>query len=214
MNFKSIGLNVAAATVTMAGAALVSSPAQALSFNRGTFDLGGTTGISDISNRAGQVSSFTFSFQNFVIGNTTKSMAGGTLTGTPSLLSLSLTRTGNSFTTASGVQNFLTGLKYKGESVFLDITNAITFTGTVQNQNQYALTATNLAAVFRTANGSLSSDSIVSSLTASRSGGRSGTGSLSVDVPTPALLPGLVGLGVAALRKRKSEATKDALAKA
>jgi hypothetical protein len=174
MNFKSIGLNVAAATVTMAGAALVSSPAQALSFNRGTFDLGGT----------------------------------------PSLLSLSLTRTGNSFTTASGVQNFLTGLKYKGESVFLDITNAITFTGTVQNQNQYALTATNLAAVFRTANGSLSSDSIVSSLTASRSGGRSGTGSLSVDVPTPALLPGLVGLGVAALRKRKSEATKDALAKA
>jgi hypothetical protein len=59
MNFKSIGLNVAAATVTMAGAALVSSPAQALSFNRGTFDLGGTTSISDISSQAGQVSSFT-----------------------------------------------------------------------------------------------------------------------------------------------------------
>jgi len=71
--------------------------------------------------------------------------------------------------------------------------------GTVWNQFSYLLTATNNTTRLSFGNLGETSDSLGSYLDA-----------VSVTaVPTPALLPGLVGLGIAALRKRKAEATAE-----
>ncbi|MBW4693565.1 MAG: PTPA-CTERM sorting domain-containing protein [Lyngbya sp. HA4199-MV5] len=206
MNLKSIGLNVAAATVVATGAAIASSPAQALSFNKGTFVAGGQTSITNLT-----PTSFDLNFQNFGVTSTTGSLAGGNLTGTPTLASLSFTKDASGNFNTSGLTSFVTGLKYQGQDAFLDI-NPFTFTAStafVNSATEYLLfSRTPFSGVFRTA----SLESITSITLGAVKLGTFNSSTLTAEIPTPALLPGLLGLGVAALRKRKAQATEEASA--
>ncbi|MBW4470378.1 MAG: PTPA-CTERM sorting domain-containing protein [Stenomitos rutilans HA7619-LM2] len=213
MNFRSIGLSIATATVVASGATIASSPAQALSFNKGTFVAGGQTSITDL-NTSSNPTSFTLNFQNFGVTNTGGSLAGGNLTGTPILASLSFTKdAGGNFAT-NGLTSFVTGLKYQGQDAFLDI-NPFTFTASassfVNSATSYLLASnTSFTGVFRT--------STLQSLTTITLGavkvGTLNSSTLTAEIPTPALIPGLLGLGVAALRKRKAQANEEASAEA
>jgi len=215
MNFKSIGLNIAAATVMATGAGIASSPAQALSFNKGTFTAEGKSFITGLDPLK-KPTSFDLNFRGFKVTDTTGSLAGGALTGTPSLSPLHLTKDVSGNFNSDGVLNFITGLKYKGEEAFFDL-NPLSFLASsgssVSSATMYSLFSSediDFTGVFRTATYSSDSTiafSVVKNMLLKKPINDAG---VNVAIPTPALLPGLVGMGLAAWRKRKGEEAEQA----
>jgi hypothetical protein len=189
MNLKSIMTGAAIAATVVSASVVVSAPAQAAALNlagSGRLEVGGTT-----------------STLNFSPFNSTGGVAidVNTFTSVP-VLDILLTNTGaNSWSLSpSSVPGFLTG------SALGSFT--LTQFDLVRTPNVDPL-LTQFDAIVK---GVFGDGSVGSGTFSTESNGFIGAGGTayslnltSTPVPTPALLPGLVGLGVAALRKRKGE---------
>lgn len=211
MNFKTIGLNVATATVAAAGLAMTVAPAEAATLGPGGFAINGTSTLTS------SLSGFTVSFNNpmnLVGGNGV--FAGGNLAGTPVVDSLELdliSSSGGLDTYSFGaVANFITGLTQEGESVVFDL-NAGTLFGNIDTLNDYTLAnfGNPLTGVLKDANGSVFGTATIGVFEFS---GFLNSANISIVteaevIPTPALLPGLLGLGMGAIRRRNSAAKAD-----
>lgn len=204
MNFKSIGLS-AMLTGTATAIVFAAAPAQAASIQGETLNFGGTARLENADAPNTQLDFFTYddsamSGLAFILPGL--STAFGTPGSTFSVGDLNLTKTGAStWNLAAGpVVNWLNGLD-----------NNVKFT-----LNSFALErfGTGVNTAFEADIEGIFTPSNLDGTGSFTSQGRlrfnSGS-SFSADitageqVPTPALLPGLVGMGVAALRKRKSE---------
>jgi len=217
MNFKSIGFKAAVATAVVAGSAMSMAPAEAGNLFPGAFNL---EGKSSITANAPTSNPFTISFSNFSIatgvGTSAPAPSGvfeNNLTGKPSVGSLTLQRVGTTseYKITSSLLSFVTGLKQETKDIVLDLTSGSLF-GYVTNKNNYALSSGVdglMATLAFTSPNSGSTPAIVGlgafkfKISQSNMGNQASLGVQTI--PTPALLPGLLGLGVAALRKRKSE---------
>ncbi|UBF27352.1 PTPA-CTERM sorting domain-containing protein [Kovacikia minuta CCNUW1] len=198
MGFKTLGINAAVATAVVAGSAMAISPAQAATLTPGSFRLTPPTVTQSGSN-------FVLNFSGSV------SNATGGLTGLNGLsfgpTSITLAPSGgNTFSFTTPVNNFLTGT-LAGDPFTLNLlpstfeligtfpgayalgTNALSFqifsAGVLQLQGQANVSGSS-SSLFRNAEFSAQA------------------------IPTPALLPGLIGLGVAAFRRRKTEVAEEA----
>ena len=211
MNFKSIGLKAAVATAVVAGSAMSMAPAQAGNLFPGTFNLKGKSSITADSPND---SAFTISFSGFSIesgtGSPTVVFAGANgLTGTPSVGTLSLQRVGvtSMFNITSGLTNFVIGLKQDAKAIVLNLAAGSQLNGNITNVNhQYSFDGDLLGTLaFAPPNvGSVPAEVGLGAFRF-RVNNRNEAEIGVKTIPTPALLPGLIGMGVAALRKRKSE---------
>jgi len=216
MNFKSIGFKVATATAVVAGSVLSMAPAEAGNLFPGAFTIQGNSSITATTPTDNE---FTIKFNNFSIaGSTPFSSApssvfgGGRLSGHPFVGMLGLKRVGAVGTTfydiTSGLDGFVTGLKEDGKALVLNLASGSQLKGSIANiNNQYSFDGDLLGTLAYAAPYAPNSAPAQVGLGAFRFRVRNGNISqVSVaTIPTPALLPGLIGMGVAALRKRKSE---------
>ncbi|MGG6263553.1 PTPA-CTERM sorting domain-containing protein [Leptolyngbya sp. AN03gr2] len=216
MSLKSISLNAAVAGVLAIGGAVAmpafTAPAHALSLAPGGFVVNGT----GITGQRINNNTFTVKFDT---GTFTLSGQQGELTdlaGTPILKNLTLNRVSSTSTfTSVATSEFIRGLTLAGRSVFFDL-DAATFTGSFTGNNVFNFAGTTespLTGTLRAVGINNTNETIgtatVSTLKVSQS--LQGTANVQVQtVPTPALLPGVIGFGVAALRKRKGEASTEA----
>jgi hypothetical protein len=205
MNFKSIMTGAAIAASVGIGSAVVAAPANAARLN---FD--GTVRIQNVAGGTGNP--LVVNFRPF----------GGGVTGTAEIESptdvvfgfeedditlkdLTLNNTGlNRWSLASPVTGFITGLA--GGTVTFDLNsfNLLRVTTGDPEQQGFFARYTGIFSNFPDA-------AAIGSFTTQLSAATNSTGaafSSTATVPTPALLPGLVGLGVAALRKRKGEGSE------
>jgi len=213
MNFKSIGLSAAVATaVTISGAAFL--PAQAATLGTsGGFNIKGKATLS--SSKPSQPKSFSNPVLNFstsankfklVLADLTGGFAGHLTTANPSQVvdvkKLVLTKglfQGKSVYSFGETPDFIKGLLLDGTPISFKLF-ADSLHGTVTNLKMFNLSGS-FQGVFTNINNVAVADGTFS-LT---SGNPNLISIAATPVPTPALLPGLVGLGIAALRKRKSE---------
>ena len=196
------------ATSLTIGIAAVSTPAQAASISgAGGFNLNGTTSVTGAG-----TSSPTLNFNNgFKIIAGEGVFAG--LKGTPIIKSLLLndnnpTPNTDAVLSSGPVPNFITGLLFQNGDPFsfdLDATGSGLY-GDIISEDMFDI-AGPVSGIFRADN-----TVIGRGFVAGLSFGPGASNNLSnislvttQEVPSPALLPGLVGMGVAALRKRKKE---------
>ena len=218
MNFKSIGFKAAVATAVVAGSAMSMAPAEAGNLFPGAFFLDGK---SSISVNAPTNNPFTINFSKFLIangtGNNSDAPSGvfeNNLTGTPVVGSLTLQHVGvkDEYKIIAGLPNFVTKLKQETKAIVLGLSSGSLF-GTITDQNNYAFHTdvhNPLRATLAFAPPNSGSSPAVVGLGAFRfqitSKKMTNQASIGVEtIPTPALLPGLIGMGIAALRKRKFE---------
>jgi hypothetical protein len=190
MNLKTIGLNAAVATALVAGSSLSISPAQAATVGSrldflwfGKIDT--LTPKVDFLNL--DTSSGATTGQFVVAGTSTGSFTGlgtGTIKdlGVPEFLGL--------VPGGSGVSNFLTA----GSETF-KLTKLTAFTGSIISFKGLFGNGAQGLGTFTVLGGSPDFFSYKGSVTA-------------VAVPTPALLPGLLAMGIGILRKRKAEVSE------
>lgn len=190
MNFKKIGLAAASAATVVAGSLAATAPAEAinLSFSGNGRFLSGPPRV-DFFN--GVTSGFPADGTATVGANTNSFLADGgdTLT----IKDLNLVSTGSNTWSLSGpVDSFLSG--FKGGRVF----NLTQFDLTRDGDDSFAV----IAGVLNPAAGS----GLAGTLTTQRAFFQARGSTYSVQfVPTPALIPALMGMGAAAFRKRKRE---------
>ena len=210
MNFKSIGLSAAVATaVTISGAAFL--PAQAATLGTsGGFNIKGKATLSNsVSNPTLNFSTSANKFK-LVLADLAGGFAGHLTTANPSQVvdvkKLVLTNLGmapgsstNSLYSFGETPDFIKGLLLDGTPISFKLF-ADSLGGTVTNLKMFNLSGS-FQGVFTNINNVAVADGTFS-LT---SGNPNLISIAATPVPTPALLPGLVGLGIAALRKRKSE---------
>jgi len=214
MNFKSMTLKAAAlATLSVASAASVATPSQAATIGGGLFSLQGKSRIVSKVGNFTNPSKVTVSFSDFTIN--AKEEAFSKLKGNPVLANLQLIKgaavpTTSSFIyrTSSTVTDFIKGIyldknnnnsQDPGEAISFNL-DPSAFTGHFKNATDYSfggdisVTAKN-------------GDEVLGfgTLGAVRLNGKNLANVAVVTIPTPALLPGLIGMGIAAIRKRKSE---------
>lgn len=189
MNFKTIGLNVAVATTVVAGSAIAVSPAHALSLN-GSLSLSGGANLSSNS------ISFTSSKVNAATGDFA-SLVGSSATIKPlSVSSSTLQVLGpvnrfidfGSFTVGSTTSNLFFNL---ASSPAFSLSNSTGAAFLADIAGSFEFNGQTLASGFLNASRAGSSGSYNISLAAT-------------PVPAPAILPGLIGLGLGIARKRKS----------
>ncbi len=204
MNFKKIGLGLAATAAMTTGMVLAEKPAQALNLNLGNKFLG-LDGSVTIFREGADL--YDFSFSNIIIDSNSDSppfKLGDAVT----IASLSnISEAGSPFGPIAG---FITDIELTdGEIVSFDLTN-LSLDVTQNRNTNYALT---FEGNFLRASGDVFGfGSITSQFAGNLTVGSTVTRNLSGDitaVPTPALLPGLVGMGLAALRKRKEEGAEQ-----
>lgn len=208
---------VAATTTIVLSSFLASAPAEALSL-KGDFNFGGSVKIS------GSPSNYKFDFLSELPGspNSSPGTAGDISIGTSSGSFAGATEVGagakikdfSTGTPAAGfptpfIKDFITGIRLSpGPSPVLsfDLTDFDDFAQIVATgANSFGINAGGMKGFFRDTTGTVVSRGSLSAQfsTDNLTGVTTYSGSLNA-VPTPALLPGLVGMGVAALRKRKS----------
>ncbi|WP_421659398.1 PTPA-CTERM sorting domain-containing protein [Leptothermofonsia sp. ETS-13] len=204
MNLKTLGISAAVATTVVAGSAMSLSPAQAATLTPGTINLDSNAVIASSADSGATV---TLNLSGFDIAAVTGGFVG--LSGPPTVLSLTLTRgaliSGTTFeyTTTLPVNNFISDLFLGGDEVFVDIINA-TFSGRFTSSSDFSFLGDLIQTRFRSTN-QLPGGGVLQSFTLTNN-------SSSIDlvaIPTPALLPGLIGLGLGVLRKRKSEGAEE-----
>ena len=211
MNTKQISLSLASAVAVTAITISLEAPAQAVSLAPGAFQLAGFSSISDTDNPFDSSNGFTLDFNNmFIIDQLSQGVFSG-LNGTPTVNSLFLNPTG---TTASGKSSFnavvdgnaaptfISGLKLADNtSITVDLLSG-SFEGTVTSLTSYDLGGT-FNGLVKDLNGQVVASG---SFTADFNPNNFSLSTIGVQtVPTPALLPGLIGMGVAAVRKRKQK---------
>jgi len=203
MNLKSIALGAAIAATAIGTTAI--SPAQAASLD-GSLQFA-STGATAVKISANTVNLKLSQSGPFSIINATGDFAG--VTGAPVFKDLILSLTsgtlgGGAFFSAAPVASFISGLALGADPVSFNLTDGI-FSGFFTNASNFFLGGS--------FNGEFVSNGItigagsIASLSSTSFAGTSGQVA-STAIPTPALLPGLLGLGVAALRKRKGEGSE------
>lgn len=210
MNFKTVGFGAIAGATMAAGVAVVPA-AEASTLAPGTFNIKGASSLSDYTGPTD--TSFELNLTGFNFSSKTPVLAG--LTGTPSVSSLSITRSGTSYTYGS-VTEFIKGISLGGKSVVYDL-NAGSFGGSDFAANLYSF-AGKLQGVLRYSDGSeaVVGDGLLGAFNFSQFNGNN-EANIAIEttvVPTPALLPGLLALGVGVLRKRKADANDQVKADA
>jgi hypothetical protein len=204
-NFKQACFGAATMAVMATGASLIADSAQALSLNGG-FVMNGTTKVAGAG-----TNSPTLDFSNFALGNKTGDFAG--LTGTPVIASLALTDPGivNDATTNQGtysnlpVPNFISGLDLGGALTFDLDPSVISLFGFITDANNFAI-AGPITGVFKQG-GSVIGKGF---LGVNNNNGISSISLTATSVPTPALLPGLVGMGIATFRRQRKQTAAPA----
>jgi hypothetical protein len=201
MNLKSIMTGAAIVASVSVGSAVVAAPTNAAVLN-----FGDTVRIQGVGGGTGPTVRVNFS----PLSNTTTGTAeiGAPTTGffgpvgtTITLQDLVLDNAGlNVWTLATPVTGFIQGLG--GGTITFDLSSfrLTRILPTLTDDGGFSAT---YSGIFSNLPGDVYGGSLTTQLTATGNGGA--LFSSTVAVPTPALLPGLVGLGVAALRKRKGE---------
>ncbi|MBE9179505.1 PTPA-CTERM sorting domain-containing protein [Oculatella sp. LEGE 06141] len=198
MNFKNIGLGLVATAAAVSSVALAQAPAHAF-FIGGTADyeplgsLPATLKLTDgaIINDA----QFTATVANLEIKDL-KLLSGSTAGG---------------FYNASyeRVSSYITGFKFNGVEAVFDLAagNEVAFNGApgvASGSVDY-----NLSGIIRRQDGTGALAQVVGSLNSAGENTRTANFSLTfgqvTEIPTPALLPGLVGMSIAALRKKRKD---------
>lgn len=206
-NFKQVCFGAATIAVMSAGTTLIADSAQALSLNGG-FIMNGTTTISNST-----TNNPTLNFSNFQILSKTGSFTG--LSGTPVIANLTLNdpnplnnSSANKGTYSnSAIVNFISGLNLGGGLTFDLDASGVNLFGFITNGDDFAI-AGPITGLFKQGGsvvgkgflGVNNSEGISSiSLTAG-----------STAIPTPALLPGLVGMGIATMRRKRKQSAVQA----
>jgi hypothetical protein len=210
INMRTFGLKMIAG-VAIAGTVTIAmgDSAQALSLNGG-FVMNGTADVIDAG-----TNSPTIKFTNFTIANKTGSFIG--LSGTPVIADLVLTDPNPINTVFAGtfanlsVTDFISGLILGGGLTFDLDASTLSLFGTIANANDFFI-AGPVTGVFKQG-GSLVGKGFLGI------NNNDGISSISLraestPIPTPALLPGLLGIGIAAVRKRKQTAGQSKTATA
>jgi len=217
MNFKSMTLKAAAlATLSVASAASVATPSQAATIGGGLFSLQGKSRIVSKVGNSTNPSKVTVSFSDFTIN--AKEEAFSKLKGNPVLANLQLIKgaavpTTSSFIyrTSSTVTDFIKGIyldknnnnsQDPGEAISFNL-DPSAFTGHFKNATNYSFGG-DISVTVKNGDEVLGFGTL-SALSAVRLNGKNLANVAVVTIPTPALLPGLIGMGIAAIRKRKSE---------
>lgn len=210
INLRAIGSGAALAAALTTGMALTAPSAEAVSLSVGsvlnlqnlsgggvTFNSG--TGTLDFFGPLGG--------QGVGVGASTGSFVGATSLPTPiaRIQDLSLTPLGGGiFKLPATVANFIQGVDVPG----VPGGNDVQFTLTEFIFNSANGNTNSLKGFFTTSSGTFQA---IGRFTSQTDFTNPSTYSLSLEVvPTPALLPGLVGMGLAALRKRREEAESEA----
>lgn len=196
---------ITASTITIAIAS--SAPAQALSLT-GVLDFGGNVRVSTVKG-----GNFIFDFlQNEstrdrgIAGDadTNAGASSGSFANNRSALKIQDLDTRINYS-SNPLSDFITGIQAQGQTLSFTLTD---FTSFNDQRGRFNIIGGSFAGFFTDGSENVVADGILEGNFARKSGGTSNfTGSLLVsdaeDVPTPALLPGIVGIGAAALRKRK-----------
>lgn len=210
MNFvsKSILLSVVTASVSIFGIASFETQAKAMTLNIGDSSLG-IDGNVTIFREADNLYDFTFS--NTKIGDASDSppfLIGDVI----NIQNLSNISTGSSF---GPIDNFITDIELTDGEILSFNLEALTLslfnTGLGGRNTNYAL---DLTGTFIRASGDVFGfGSLTTQIAGGLNIGQTATRELSGDilaVPTPALLPAALGMGAAALRKKRKQEEADA----
>ncbi|MBD2101115.1 PTPA-CTERM sorting domain-containing protein [Leptolyngbya sp. FACHB-261] len=220
MSLKTIGLKATLAAALVTGASMATAPAQAASLGPKTQILGnsvlsfaGTYSLTNASGATRDLSGTTtlkFNTINIFDGGTEGGSTGSFTSLTGSAIFKTLTLENGSIT--SPVTSFISGLTLNGKALSFDLTDFALRKTTVTNPlggNVDGFIA-GIEGNFIRNGGELFGEGAYTSQFRSN-------GSFSGDitaVPAPALLPGLVGLGLGIVRKRKQGEAEKAEAKA
>jgi hypothetical protein len=199
MNLKTFGLT---ATTIAASVALASSPAQAATItSSGGFIINGQTSITNPSTNAPILN-----FSNFKITPSTPYGGLSGLSGTPTIKSLQMFGgpLDPSVYENEAKTDFITGLFLDGAPLAFDLdASGVSLFGTIKGVNDFFL-AGPITGTFRTGN-TVAGFGAISSVNL-EGGDISSISLVAQAVPTPALLPGLIAMGIGMVRKRKAEA--------
>jgi len=198
MNLKTISFNAVVAATVVVGAATSGSPAHALSFS--------TSGTTTFVNPGG--SSTTINFSPLLLSGS--EFTPGTLGTNAS--GLTVNGVANTFSaTSNALSNFLTGFQFKGVNAVLNLNAGTNLAkGFFPSVNQAFTVGTGLTGEIRSTSGSLlgTTSGLFAASSTNGNGFYSYTGN-AVAIPTPALLPGLVAMGIGIMRKRQAEAVES-----
>lgn len=200
MKFKTPLLNVAAAAIALSAATVSVSPAQALSITPGSvLNISGSIQANP-NNAAPTQFAFAAPFptlgggpgKTIVFGSPTSTGSFAGLDGFAPIQNLTLTSLGGSLFSGGAVTNFITNI---GAGISFDLTKFIYDNST---------SSATFEGIFKSDTDSIAASGglFTSQLTSFNPSSYSGS---IAAVPTPALLPGLIGLGMGMLRKRKKE---------
>ncbi|MEP0918327.1 PTPA-CTERM sorting domain-containing protein [Leptolyngbya sp. DQ-M1] len=212
MNFKSISLGAAiAATATVALS--TATPAQAAGLTGAlSIDIGGK--VNSVKNTGVDLVNTAFTLQaapGSALSGTFANYAGGSVTLKDLSFSPALVSNGSPVDVTLNIPSFLTLEKSGQQTITFTLTKLLSasFRDIGNLGDSFGNFDAQLQGVFQPSGigNSPTGDSIVSFRLRNNSNG----GSIELTpVPTPALLPGLIGFGVAAFRKRKGEASPEA----
>jgi hypothetical protein len=203
MSIQSLGLGIAATAAFAVSSVVASAPAQAIDLYPGSFALQGSGNIA--ASKTGNTITLGLGSLSFNIAGTTGVFDTQLLAPSSGnfVSNLSLTDLGGGQFSTGPILNFITGLTLGGEAVALDLA-ASNFVGSFTNGDNFFLSGVGPAATLRTAiSGSVLANTTISAIEFSSNG----EANVQVaTVPTPAaVLPVLLGMGTAALRKKKGE---------
>jgi hypothetical protein len=209
MNFKAFGYQAAVATVAVAGVAMATSPAQAFSFGdelnlagESRLEVTGSTATLNFDDNIffGLVN-YTNNVGKAVVGASSAAAFGPGSAVT--VKDLTLQQVGSNWVLASPVTNFLSltnGIKYSLNSFALKQVSG----GSVPS---FEANFSGVFTPFAVGNGLFTTQGKFTFNPPTSLNGSTYSASINV-IPTPAMLPGVIGMGLAALRKRKSQAAE------
>ena len=232
MNLKSISFGAAVATAVVSSATLASAPAQAFDLYSKTLGFGGKAALYETTTGTDPSNYFTLDFFAQP-GGTGTPLVGQTPTGVATLLGsdpifgsedqkfnlqdLTLSKSGSVYSLVGGtVVDFITGLNNNikftltGFNLAKDAVNggfAAGFEGFFTAPPKFANVPIFPGNNF-TSQTSLTNLKFTNNVLDTTKSGSTYSADLT-SIPTPALLPGLVGMGLAAWRKRKGESVEQ-----
>ena len=206
MDFKQIGINTAVASTIVAGSLLITTSAQALV-------VGGTPNYNPLNSLP-----TTLSVSNeFNDGDLSGGFTNVTNLVVDDLQIFSGSSTLGFNANHLAVSNYVTGFEYRGVNAAIDVNAGDKVLHTINNQipgmNFVSTLEFDFTGIIRAANNpNQILGSVVGGLSANQSviNGITSTSNFSLNldatpVPTPALLPGLIGMGITAVRKKKQK---------
>jgi hypothetical protein len=195
MNLKKLAVGAAIAASVVGGSVVATVPVQAATLTSGAFEIRKNTGATTAENSAGLT--FDLNFAPLPVTFDDGGFSG--LMGSAIVQSLTLNKTGDTF--FGSIANFFTGLTLNGDAVTFDVTGGKLDSNFISS-SRYTVTG-DLFGNLISGNSILGTATLnVNRSSVSNQANFFVTGETAV-VPTPALLPALLGMGAAALRKRK-----------